>query len=553
MRRANFLSFAITLVAAIIGAVLSPYTLQSDDIQIAFMLLNGGYSEGAMGYSIYTNYALGWCIAQVSCLLPSLNVYLLYMFCLSFLACWSVNFVVLNAQIKSMNDGGTYRKMFIYISSAILLLINITCLKNLQYTHVGVWAAVSGVLLLSSITKDSPWILRSLISVVLVLGAYALRSSALIPALFVSFAVLPWKIRNKRVVGVSIMMALLVTGLYSIHAVSYKQNPQWETASNFLKSRVKILDSPDNSKIDKSDLLIKQGIAPETYTLFRTFIYTPSMYSLNKVNQALLIHNEGRKGLFGIQKLADMGFLEATMGERLGSGLTLFQRMTPWMPLVLALVCIFPVSSRPTFIRVAGMISMLAIYVCILLGLQRMVGRVLDPVLYIAAVYVLTLPLKSSAMSENRCVRFLCVGMSMLTFLFYTRHWMIQSHTVQAANYCAAHPHKLYLTTCQQGLGLYPYGFGGYSLHWLQQANILPIADGWNYYTPAYDAALRVRGHQSLQSAMLHPDTLIVVREGGLSITKKLAQLAFSEWGKKIEFSVVDTYGGFHFLKIVQN
>lgn len=539
---------AMASLAAVIALLQSPPALQNDDLQIYFMLLNGG--ESAVGYSLFTNYALGWGIAHLSELFPALNVYLLYLFVLAFVACCSSNFYILEAYATAKDKGSCYSHFVWLIACLVMLLINIACMSNMQYTHVAIWAAISSVLLLSSLRKTGWLCIRTMVAACLLVGAFALRESSVVPALFIAVATLYDKIRNIRLVVICTTLVLLLASFWAWDRIVYKNSPEWQAADVSMGIRQKILDSEDNSGLDKSKQLAKQGINPALFKLFKSFIYVPSMDGVAQVEAALPIHREGRQGLWGSRMLADAGFLAAPLRDRLGKELTMYQQFTPWVPLFLALFLYLPGMQRRGLVAVVGMLIVVMCYVGVLLALQRVVGRVLDPVLYGASVWILSFPPAKSRLTESRwlCACSACVSVAFM--LFFVRHWHVAGREAPVATYCAAHADKLYLTTCQQNLGLYPSGFAGYSYDWLHRSNILPVADGWNFYTPAYKAALKARGFQNLQEALLHPDTLIIVRKDDRCMTQSLGILADCEWNKKIEFSVVDTYGGFDFVKI---
>ncbi len=548
-KRAKLSALILAISAAVVSLCLRSPSLQNDDLQIYFMLLNGGEDVASAGYGIYTNYVLGWLLAQVSYLMPFLNAYLLFLFVVSFLSCYCANVYVLE-RFCCCKCGLLVEKVRVLVSIIVLLLIDIACMSSLQYTHVAIFAAAIGGMLLGLESKKLN-VVQILYVLFLVVSAYMLRESALV---ILAFFLVPfiWKeIKNKYVqVGICVVGVVLI-GVSWVHSDAYRANSPWREARDFLQFRVKILDTADNSGIDKRELLEGRGINPDSYKLFRSFVYTPSMDSVDRVSQCLTIHQSGRKGFLGSSILADKGMLDVPMSARFNSGLTLFQRITPWVPLCIMVFLWCVGGDKRHATRVMSLFICLFAYVGVLLLLQRMVGRVLDPALYACAVWMMAQPIAANKWNVRKWVAVFCVAVSVLGCLFFVRHWRISSRETVASEYCAARADTLFLTTCQQGLGLYPIGFCGYSYKWLSQTNILPIADGWNYYSPAYKAALAARGFSSLEEAFFHPRTLIVVREGFLSMTKVLERLADCEWNKKIECSVVDTYGGFHFVKVL--
>lgn len=544
---------SLAAVATCFALLQGVANFHNDESQLYFMLLNGGDAEGALGYGIYTNYVLGWCIAKLSVVWPSVNVLLVFLYVLAFIACCSANFYVLDAQSKADLHEGRYSKCFLLSSCLLLSAINFVCMKNMQYTHVAVWAAVCGVLMMGSAEEKGPWRMRVVWATLLLAGAYSLRSSALLPACFVACVVFWKQWRQKRILLAALWVAGVISLLCIINVLAYSAAPEWQKARDFLSVRVQILDTPDNSGLDKTEKLEEKNIHPHSFLAFKWFTYAPSMYSKSKVNDALLIHREGRKGLFGSQFLADRGILSGSWSERIGKHHdTFFRALEPWIPLICASLLWLPGAQRRTLGAALGMWCVLLCYLGALFLFQRMVGRVMNPMLYGTAIWLLALPLKSRPLADNKLVCMASVSMALLSVLFVKRHWPELMDFASGASYCEAHPDTLYLTTTQQGGLLYPRGFCGYSYRWLSQSNVIPIADGWCFYSPAYASALRRRGFQSLEAAYFHPRTRIVVRRGNLAVLPQLEKLAEVEWGKKVELSVVDTYGGLCIVKVNQ-
>ncbi|MBR5522785.1 MAG: hypothetical protein IKV82_04910 [Akkermansia sp.] len=552
-------SLLIALLAAIVAVAESPLTLRNDDFQIYFLLLNGGVQSDAMGYGIFTNYAMGWILAQLSMLFPNLNVYLLNLFVLSFAACWSANYVALGTTRRAQEeeDKNVYGTVVKLVSVVWLFVLNVVSLRVLQYTQVAMWAAVSGVLFLSTVQNGRFVFLKSLASGALLIGAFVLRESVVLPAIFVAIAVSLGIAWPKRYAIALLVICSLLAGLHLCNNVAYNLHPEWNEAKVCMSVRQKILDSPDNSGLDKSAKIAESGMNPESYSLFKSFVYVPSMDDATKMADALRIHKEGRIGVFGNASLADMGFLQAPVKQRmdLHGGTTIFMWLTPWVPFIL-MVFLWGLGANRKTIKPAGMmLAVVVAYIVALFLYQRMVGRVLTPVLYGATVWLMTLQPSKNTITKNVCVNIGAAVMSLLCILFYVRHWQFGTRDTgeTACEYCAAHPENFYLTTSQQGLGLYPVGFTGYSWQWLQKSNILPISDGWSFYTPAYKAALSARGFSSLRDAFFHPSSFIVIRDcEQAGAMRFLERLAMCEWNKKIEFSIVDKRGEFYFVKVIQ-
>ncbi len=526
--------------------------LHNDDLQIYFMLLNGGDASGASGYGIYTNFVLGWCISKLSAVFPSLNVYLSYLYVLAFIACCSANFFVLKRYDQCGHGDEKFNKCYILVVSLLLVVVDSLIMRALQYTNVAIWSAVCGVFLIGSIEKQGEWRMRVVWAAVLLVGAYSLRSSSLVPACFVSCVVFWKQWCQKRTLLACSWVGGAIVLLCIINALAYSANHEWQNARKFLSARVQILDSPDNSGIEKTEKLDKKNIHPHAFSAFKSFVYVPSMYSELKVNDALQIHREGRKGFLGSQFLADKGFLSIPRNKSfLGEYDTIFRALEPWVPIVAAGLLWLLGASRRTVGAALGMSIALSCYLGVLFLFQRMVGRVVNPMLYGAAIWMLALPPQKHSFIPTNCRCIVSACIVLLASLFIKRHWPSFTDRVAENRYCEAHPGKLYLTT-QVGKDLYPRGFGGYSYQWMSQSNVIPIADGWCFYTPAYEAALRKRGFQSYEAAFMHPNTRIIFNKKNVSMLGNLEKLVESEWGKKVELSVEDSFGELYFVKVNQ-
>lgn len=544
---------AITLafLAAVFALLQGWPTFHNDDVQIYFMLLNGGDVDGPLGYAIYTNFVLGWCIAKLSLLLPNVNVYLLFLYGFAFVICCSANYFVLDAQSKSGESKGRYNKAFILAACLLMWSINFACMKNMQYTHVAVWGGVCGALIFGSAEEDGAWRMRVLVGALLLIGAYALRGSALVPAFFVACVSLWRHRRHKKILIACSGIGLFIGVLALANVLAYSAHPEWETARRCnLDIRVPIVDSPDNSGVDKTNALEAKGIHPHSFASFKSFIYSPSLSHEETMKEALAIHREGRKGLLGISWLANLGILENPWKAYGREHDTFFRALEPWVPFIAACLLWLIGARRRTLGAALRMWVALSCYLVILFMLHRMVGRVVNPVLYGAAIWMLALPPKNRAFAAHKLTCLASVCVALLAALFTKRHWPELMDAMYGSPYFAAHPDTLYLTTFQQGNEIYPRGLWGCSYRWMCQSNVIPIADGWAFYSPAYGAALRRCGFTTLDAAFMHPRTRLVVRKRNKKIIPHLEKWAAIELGKKVELSVVDSYGGLYIVKV---
>ncbi len=551
IRRRACSAIALAFMASILALLQGGPQFHNDEVQMYFMLLNGGDVDGPLGYAVYPNFVLGWCIAQLSIILPSVNVYLLFLYVLSFLACCSANFFVLATQMKGGKPEGRYQKAFALASCLLMLSINFMCMKNMSYTHVAVWSGVCGALILGSAEENGAWRMRVLVGALLLIGAYALRGSALVPAFFVACVSLWRHRRHKKILIACSGIGLFIGVLALANVLAYSAHPEWETARRCnLDIRVPIVDSPDNSGVDKTNALEAKGIHPHSFASFKSFIYSPSLSHEETMKEALAIHREARRGLWGSSLLARFGFLEDPWGACLKGDKTFYRAIEPWIPLMAACFLWLLGAQRCTMGAALRMWGALACYLGALFFFHRMVGRVVDPFLYGAAIWMLGLPPKNHAFAAHKLTCAVSVCVALLAALFTKRHWPELMDAANGGPYFAAHPDTLYLTTVQQANEIYPSGFWGCSYRWMSQSNVIPIADGWVYYSPAYASALRRCGFTTLDAAFMHPRTRLVVRKRNKEIIPHLEKWAAIELGKKVELSVVDSYGGLYVVKV---
>ena len=159
------------------------------------------------------------------------------------------------------------------------------------------------------------------------------------------------------------------------------------------------------------------------------------------------------------------------------------------------------------------MLLAILIYFGMLLLLQRAVGSVLHPVLFAGGIWLIASPITTRRLTASPLISIRGVLMAglMTLFCFREARWFFtpKAHTWE---YCAQHPQNLYLTTSMQGLNLYPTGYQGISQHYFEQTNIVPIADGWCFYSPAYKAALKARHITNPYVEILKENTYIVTQ-----------------------------------------
>lgn len=542
------LVFCVALLLAIVHGGIGG--LQNDDLQISFMLSCGG--EEPSCFSLYTNACLGYVIRSLSSVWPDINWYYCFLCALSCAASLTINFSVCERTFRS----GIVSKTSVFL---FLAYINYRGLITIQYTYLGVYAACAAVLLVSRIIDHCFSVGRIGVSTLLLFAAYCLRSSVVLPATFLLIGILlaEWESmrdgRTLRRLATALVIPLFLCGCaFVANKIEYQNSPEWNDAQRFLQARVQIVDSQDNSGMDKETALHHAGISPESFFLFKKFLYVPEMDSLNAVESALTIHKTGRKGFLGSAALADMGLLEFHISS-FKPLTTLARALTPYTPLGFAVLLVLLFPGRKRMLKAAAVLFAVAGYLFVLSLTCRLPGRVLDPVLYASAMYVMSLPEKSSLV-RNRVWRISsAIFVSAMACLFCFRHLMEQDAQNKSAwAYCESKPDTLFFSCSMQWAWTTSSKVGAFSLHHLKHSNILPLADGWVFYTPAYRAALKARGVSCPYIRLTQPNAEIIVNRRYCSPTVllDLQKMIFAQTGQRISFIKAAEKGDFEFYAI---
>lgn len=524
------------LLAAVHGGI---GVLQNDDLQISFMLNGGGEAPGP--FSLYTNVCLGWALCLLSSIWPGVNWYYCFLCAMAAIASLAINYSACER---------VARCSIVYKIATLLFLvyINYRGMITIQYTHVGVYAACAAVLLLSRMFDHGVSVSRLVISTFLLFAAFCLRTSVLLPAafLFIGIVAAEWQRLKEgpilRRFGFAVAVPLLLCGCASIaNTVEYRNSPEWDNALRFLQARVQILDSKDNSGLNKEADLLNAGISPGCYELFKKFIYVPEMDDLDTVESALRIHKNGRKGVLGSSAAADVGLLEFQMSN-LKPKNTLARSVMPYTPLGIAVFLLLLFPERKRLLKAAGVLVAAGSYLCILTLMDRLVGRVLDPLLYASALYVMSIPSESAHARCWKCRAAGAVLLSALACVFCFRHLKEPSDIVKTAwAYCESKADTLFFTSSMQWAWTTSSKLEAFSLQHLQNTNILPLADGWIFYTPAYKAALKARGISNPYVSLLQPNAQIVTckhRKPQASL-QCIQREIHAQTGKCVEFEKV--------------
>ena len=284
--------------------------------------------------------------------------------------------------------------------------------------------------------------------------------------------------------------------MLSQHAF-YDRHAEWLEAASFLKARVAIADYPDNSSVNKMNDYRRIGLSPNDVAMFRSFIYAPSWDSEPLARQALAIHRSGNRGLFGSKLAAERGILsfDIRMLAKMADSAVL---LTPWIPLAYMLLApLLFLGRAPTRRQVCVLIPLMVILLAIATT-GRPVARVYEPFLGFSTLLAASfMPLRRDGYSLSRIPACLLVLFSLLCLLFVFRHYRhgASSPSHATADYCSRHPDITYFSaTLQDASNLYPSSlFGSVGDAW-RSGNVIPLADGWIFYTPAYRRFLKERG-----------------------------------------------------------
>lgn len=548
------MSIAITLLGILMATARGTFSLQNDDLQLYFLLCGGGGDVSP--FSIYTVTGYGYLISCLTGWFPGLNWHLAILLAVSVVSCYLLNFSLWELLVK--NTGKVVRMAAL----PLLLYVNMESLSALQYTHIAVMAACTGAILVYNSLCSRFSVFRAIAVVAMFVCAYSLRPQTVVPALFLLMGCVPaafilTSVSKTNIVRTSASVLAAVLACLTLHAVdacAYRSHPEWQHALKFSSTRMKIQDSADNSGVDKSRLLQQAGIHLESYGLFKGFMYTPQMEDITQVSKARQIHEIGRKGAFGIPAAAQLGLLEFNADKVRGKS-TLFQFVTPFVPIMAAGLVVMLYAGKRQLASLALLVAGACAYILALAFLQRMVGRVMNPVLYTTALLAMPLAYGRRCAGRLNCLRTCaCAGIMLLACAFCFRHYspgalFKKGEGDTPLTYCKQHPDTLFLTCCQQGCGLFPTGFTGYTYDYLQKTNIFPIADGWMFYTPAYKSAMQRRGITNPYVTLLDGHTCVVVYKpwDPLATLNAVSTQVKYHTGQEISFRKVHECGVFEF------
>ena len=556
-RHPLFLSFLPLLFTWLLLALAQPRELHNDDFQLYFQLCNGG--AGSIPLSGHAGYLTGLLLMGLNGISDSVNWYLILLLAAGSLACFGLNFFAIKWIAGTPSHSSPWDAVRMLSALALLCFINYKSLSLAQYTSIGVLCACTSLFLLYDWSQGVSGKLKYACAVLLFIWAYEWRDQSVLPFFFLGVFVLLIVLLSstpeakQRFIRGAALFPIILAALHSLHAVALNAAPEWQNAVAFNHTRTRILDSKDNSGVDKSQALERLGINSQDFHIFKSFTYLPGFCNENaaELEKVLKIHNDQRKGLFGLDLAAKHGLLE--LGDyRYKEGDSPAQAITPWIPVCAAFFLVVIGMNRRSMAHTLPMLAALLGYFSLLFVMQRVVGRVFHPVLYASAVWILAAPISANAFTRNKfiCCSVLVIQiMAVLFCLRDARH--IFNRGEQAWMLCAQNPQNLYLTTSMQHLCIYPPGWKGVSLRYFATTNLLPIADGWCFYSPAYRAALNARGIRNPYAEICKPDTYIITQnnldETGMLNT--ISSVHKRQTGTPLRFRKMETVGKFSFWK----
>lgn len=551
------LAFLPLLFTWLLLALAQPRELQNDDFQLFFQLCNGG--AGSIPFSGHSGYLTGLLLMGLNSICNSVNWYLILLLTAGSFACYGLNFFVVKRIFASPSHSTPLDYTRLLSALALLCFINYKSLFLAQYTSSGILSACSSLFLLYDWSQSVSSKLKYACAVLLFIIAYELRDQSVIPFFFLGAFILLIVIATstpeakRRFIRGAVLFPVILTALHTIHTVALNAEPEWQNAVAFNHTRTKILDSKDNSEIDKTQSLKELGINSQEYNLFKSFTYLPGFCNENdnELKKVLEIHQKQRKGLFGLNLTAKLGLLE--LGDyQYKEGDTPAQSISPWIPLMTAMLLVLVGLNRRCAAYSFPVLAALIVYFCLLFAMQRVVGRVFHPVLYASAIWLFSAPLSANALTKNKliCAGLICIEiMAALFCLRDARNQFKQKE--QPWKICAQNPQNLYLTTSMQHLRIYPPGWKGVSLRYFATTNMLPIADGWCFYSPAYHAALNARGIKNPYAEICKPDTYIITQNNRneSEMLSYISTIHEKQVGTPLRFRKTQTVDKFSFWK----
>lgn len=555
LSRIPFLTACIPMTAAwCIISILAPQGVQNDDFQLYFMFCNGG--SGAVPFSFHSGALEGFVLAGLNSLSDQVNWYLIMLQLVTGLACMALNYFAVLQWKANRSDSQLLDFCRLGAALCFLVYLNFRCIYFAQYTHTAVLCACASVFLLYSWWQQQRGIGQLVVSILLFICSYELRDQSVAAFFIMGTGVLAVsmlqhtpKANHRKWWGLALFPVLL-SALWAADLIVQKSHPEWEEAKRFCNARVSIQDATDNSGINKDHLLEQEGVDMTAWYTFRSFTYTPGFCheDSEQLEKLAQIHQSHRKGLFGSDLLAKYGILSPA-GYKFHTASSMLRTITPYTPLVIMLIIVLPYVNRRTIVHALPILLVVLLYLGLLTCMHRVVDRVFNPVLYAGAIWLMGCPISNRKWPFPRL---LCTGtviLAAVATLFCLRHVRyFTTHEPPAWKHCTANPQNLYLTTSIQDIGIIPAGIFGTSLRYFATTNIIPIADGWCFYSPAYRATLQSRNIDNPYAEICKKSTYVVTRNRDESwALRNISNAHKIQFGSGLRFHRTGTVGQLSF------
>ncbi len=481
--------------------------LQNDDIQIQFLLLNGG--EGPQIHSLYLHPLLTNSLALLTDWLPAYSWY----YAALMLTATAAGFCLMSVLLPiacSFPENREKTRFFawtrwLWFAFAFYYLTQL--FGQIQHTYVAIYAALTAVTLAADAAiHGGAW--KKYAAFLLWVAALAFRFDAwqagFLLAVFLGIVFVSDSKRRQRLrryLTLTACMALAGGILYVARQAVDAASPEWKEARAFNIARTVINDSPDNSGLDKSDAWAKLHLSPTDVALLKAFIYSPAWDGLGKkasdLDEASSIHRQGREGIFGDSLTARLGFFKLKLSTltRLAPDAV---AATPYIPLLCMVAAFLLFPNRRRRPLVAATLGFLIVYLGLLLAVDRPVIRVYLPAVALSALLTGSCLPTQSENRDGRRIRtalllILGLGSLLVTFRHYRHKNNAAPHT-EAMIFCRNNPDaRFFSLSLQSAPGLYPQKFCSHPLEHWKNGNVIPVGDGWMFYTPVYRRYLKER------------------------------------------------------------
>lgn len=534
---AAFLFCALCFAAV---SVFSVPILQNDDMQLQYLLVGGG--ESGSVFSIYTNVLLAGVLRVLADAWPSVCWYLVCLTVIVFAALWVLTGCVFE-RFACVQRELPQSRFFVWSRVCLVLFMGYYVYESfakVQFTQGGILAALAALWMVFSAAcgrgRDLAgrgvclwW--RFSTGCLLWCVGLALRWDVCLTGAFFAAGfglALFWHKEYRRGWRVYMLavggLVVCAAGLKWLQADVYEGDAEWYLAERGRWVQTAVQDYPDGREQEKGALYEDLGLYPEDVAAYKAFTYVPAMENGELQKDVLRVHQSGRPGLFGWECSSKLGIPPFT-GERVRELVLHPMMWTVWVPFV-CLLALFLSGSRGGQGRVVWPVVVCFVgYVVILFVVNRPVERVMNPAIMVCAFVVgAWLPVWGSKGVFGRKGMVVLWGVvCAASVLFVFRHYpgIVEGalrggqDRLKAMKFCRDHPDTLFLSLTQQGgLGLFPEGYGGFSLDYVRRTNVVPIGDGWMFYTPAYHRDLQRRGVEDPYRAFLSRGKVMLVTRG---------------------------------------